>query len=646
MMLTRVFNRKLIPTAVLALLLCTPIANAQGTSFTYQGKISNAGNPATGSFDMQFKMFDAPTDGTQQGDTVTNPAVQATAGIFTVELDFGAEVFDGTARYLEICVRPASSADPYTVLAPRQPITSTPYALHSMKAAAADGLSAACVNCVTGEQVQSIDGAQITGAVSGSQISGEIPPESVPTGSNNYIQNATIAKARAGKTGVPLAPQPGGFDLTDDGILGGKLRVGAPLGNGIINFSQLTVVSDTLGTPAIYGESTASRGVWGKSVGSRGVYGESTNAEGVFGISTNASGVYGESAATNTVLFSGVAGRATGTGGAAVVGLATGSGAFGVYGESATGRAVYGKSVGSRGVYGESTNGEGVFGISTNASGVHGIANNASGVGGYFQNNSGGGTALLVDGSGKVLFSGSGFVGIGTINPTTPLHIEGTGGIAATIKSLNERAILALDSNTQSGGRRVWTLESGFEGTSSRFAIFDQTAGQARLTIDPAGTVGVKVLEILGGGDFSENFDVRTPKPTKTGAASAEVERGLVVSIDTENPGKLVVSHRAYDRSVAGIISGAGGISPGLVMGQKGSIADGRHAVALSGRVWTYCDARRNPIKPGDLLTTSANPGHAMKVRNYAKAQGAIIGKAMTALKGGRGLVLVLVSLQ
>ena len=100
-MLTRVFNRKVIPTAVLALLLCTPIANAQGTSFTYQGKLSNAGNPATGSFDMQFKVFDALTGGTQQGDSVTNPAVQATAGIFTVELDFGAQVFDGTARYLE-----------------------------------------------------------------------------------------------------------------------------------------------------------------------------------------------------------------------------------------------------------------------------------------------------------------------------------------------------------------------------------------------------------------------------------------------------------------------------------------------------------------------------------------------------------------
>ena len=68
--------------------------------------------------------------------------------------------------------------------------------------------------------------------------------------------------------------------------------------------------------------------------------------------------------------------------------------------------------------------------------------------------------------------------------------------------------------------------------------------------------------------------------------------------------------------------------------------------VALTGRVWVYCDASRNPIVPGDLLTTSNTAGHAMKVIRYARAQGAIIGKAMTGLKSGKGLVLVLVTLQ
>ena len=57
-------------------------------------------------------------------------------------------------------------------------------------------------------------------------------------------------------------------------------------------------------------------------------------------------------------------------------------------------------------------------------------------------------------------------------------------------------------------------------------------------------------------------------------------------------------------------------------------------------------DTANGPIKPGDLLTTSATPGYAMKVADHAKAQGAILGKAMTGLKAGQGFVLVLVSLQ
>jgi hypothetical protein len=97
---------------------------------------------------------------------------------------------------------------------------------------------------------------------------------------------------------------------------------------------------------------------------------------------------------------------------------------------------------------------------------------------------------------------------------------------------------------------------------------------------------------------------------------------------------------------VAGIISGAGGVKPGMTMSQTGSIADGNHPVALSGRVYCWADASSGPIEPGDLLTSSNIPGHAMKVTNHTKAQGAIIGKAMTGLKDGKGLVLVLVTLQ
>lgn len=100
------------------------------------------------------------------------------------------------------------------------------------------------------------------------------------------------------------------------------------------------------------------------------------------------------------------------------------------------------------------------------------------------------------------------------------------------------------------------------------------------------------------------------------------------------------------DRRVAGIASGAGGVMPGMVMSQEGSIADGKQPVAPTGRVYCWADASAGAIEPGDLLTTSETPGHAMKVADHARARGAVLGKAMTGLKEGKGLVLVLVTLQ
>jgi len=68
--------------------------------------------------------------------------------------------------------------------------------------------------------------------------------------------------------------------------------------------------------------------------------------------------------------------------------------------------------------------------------------------------------------------------------------------------------------------------------------------------------------------------------------------------------------------------------------------------VALTGRVFCQVTTANGAIEPGDLLTTSAVPGRAMKVTDYAQSQDAILGKAMTGLDKKSGLVLVLVSLQ
>jgi hypothetical protein len=100
-----------------------------GTSFTYQGRLTDGGSPADGEYDFRFRLYDAASDGAQVGGTVAEEDVIVTDGLFTVQLDFGGGGFTGQARYLEIGVRPGSSTGGYTDLAPRQPLTPAPYAL-------------------------------------------------------------------------------------------------------------------------------------------------------------------------------------------------------------------------------------------------------------------------------------------------------------------------------------------------------------------------------------------------------------------------------------------------------------------------------------------------------------------------------------
>jgi hypothetical protein len=149
------------------------------------------------------------------------------------------------------------------------------------------------------------------------------------------------------------------------------------------------------------------------------------------------------------------------------------------------------------------------------------------------------------------------------------------------------------------------------------------------------GDASVRSLTIRGGADLAEPFAM----------SSKDIEPGSVVVIDEANPGKLKLSTTAYDSKVAGIVSGANGINPGISMIQEDKLEAGSN-VALSGRVYVKAETSSGKIKPGDMLTTSAMPGHAMKVADRDQSQGAILGKAMTALDDSTGLVLVLVTLQ
>jgi len=119
----RVYALRCVQLFVLILVVCAVTSRAQTTSFTYQGKLSDGGGPATGSYDFQFTLWDALSGGTQQPQpspvTVTKTNVAVSGGVFTVQLDFGATAFPGADRYLEIGVRPTGGGG-FTILSPPQ----------------------------------------------------------------------------------------------------------------------------------------------------------------------------------------------------------------------------------------------------------------------------------------------------------------------------------------------------------------------------------------------------------------------------------------------------------------------------------------------------------------------------------------------
>lgn len=128
---------------LLALILARTGVQGQGSAMNYRGQLTTAGAPADGPHDMEFRLFPtADVDmGAQLGDTKSLPAVPVTNGTFVVSLDFGAAVFDGSLRFLEIGVRPPGSVGPYITLSPRQQVASIPYAIRSLSAGTATSLA-------------------------------------------------------------------------------------------------------------------------------------------------------------------------------------------------------------------------------------------------------------------------------------------------------------------------------------------------------------------------------------------------------------------------------------------------------------------------------------------------------------------------
>jgi hypothetical protein len=695
---------------------------ALGTAFTYQGRLTDGGSPANGTYDFQFKLYDAASSGTQVGSTVTKEDVTVTDGLFTVELDFGSGVFTGDARYLEIGVRPGSSTGTYTTLSPRQALTATPYALYAL-GASWSGLTAvpaglddgdddtlSGLSCSNG-QVAKWNGNWVCGTddVGGGSAAWSLTGNAGTTPGTHFlgttdnqalelrVNNACTLRLEPNTTSPNLIGGYSGNSVTAGAVgatIGGGGESGlsnrvhdhygtvgggqdnqtgtdngnlvdathATVGGGIANTAggYAATVGGGSSNRALDQGATVAGGDGNIASGYKATIGggESNNASGNDatvggGDSNNASGFlatigggYDNTASSDYATVGGGWGNEA-SGDYATIGGGRSNTASGSRATVAGGQENY-----SSGDYATIAGGNNNIASGLAASVAGGELNAASGnysfAAGRRAKANHEGTFVWADGTdedfastgtNQFLIRASGGVGIGTNNPQATLHVAGLSQFDVGTGSLSISTpggwpgIIAYSSN---GHRRDIIVDDyGFRFLTGSSSSPPPAENGIRIFED--GTTRVQVLQITGGSDLAEPFEI---------AGAENIEPGMVVAIDPENPGQLLIADKAHDHTVAGCVSGANGVNPGLVMQQEGSVAEGAFPVALSGRVYCWADASYGPIQPGDLLTTSDTPGHAMKVTDYERAQGAILGKAMSSLEEGQGLVLVLATLQ
>jgi hypothetical protein len=317
----------------------------------------------------------------------------------------------------------------------------------------------------------------------------------------------------------------------------------------------------------------------------------------------------------------------------------------GVWGSSAGGRGVLGEGI--TGVEGISTTGTG-FGVRGECkgtrAGVEGTSSGGDGVNGESQsnqhagvsaNNTNGGYGLWA----KSLGSNPGTGGIaGYFNSDGNFAIQAvcTADVDAVNVTSNSPNHAALSGWNNSGGFGLWAVSDQATGPVGGVGVYGRGAKYAAQFDGNVQVNGVLTAkqDVVVGSDCAEDFDV---------ASAAEIDPGTVMVLS--EGGALKPSESAYDRRVAGVISGAGDYQPGLILG-RGDSSHERMPLALVGKVYCKVDATYGTIEVGDLLTTSPTPGHAMKASDPVKAFGSVLGKALRPLHTGLGLIPVLVSLQ
>ena len=630
---------------LLALSLATSLVHSvrgQTTEFTYQGKLTDNGNTPTGTYDFKFRLYDEK--GAPQGNEFARGGVRVEKGVFSTKVNFGAAPFifsgsQGTVeqRWLEIAVKETGQPDTsYVTLSPRTEVTPAPHAIYSQVAS------------------------KLTGNLPSAQLSG------------TYSSAVTL-----NNTGNFFSGNGSGLDkLGADHILTGTLADERLSPNvALLNHNQTFTGNNTFGAVTIKAPSSLSFGsttrqmlnLWGTQYGigvqpythyfrtdqgaayawyEGGSHSEiAQNSGGGTTLMTLSSGA-GLNLTRNTSRFTGLEVDD-------LWGLPrTASDINGSYFFRARG-SVLTLTGGRASTPVFVVRGDGLVGIGTESpdslvhsvagpgqkNAIHGTCSDTAGSA-VFGNHTGGGwgVAGTSSGSGVGVYGSnpdpSGFAGYfnGRLFATDQI------GWGASRLSGDQNGSIELGDSTAASGVPYVDFHKGV-GQSQDFNVrlINDVDGQLSLVGNfyAVGNASCCSLTIRGGCDLAEPFQM----------SEREIAKGSLVIIDAENPGKLKLSGVAYDTHVAGIVSGANGINPGISLHQEGAIEGGQN-VALSGRVYALADASSGSINPGDLLTSSGIPGHVMKVTDHARAQGAIVGKAMSSLREGKGMVLVLVSLQ
>jgi hypothetical protein len=212
----------------------------------------------------------------------------------------------------------------------------------------------------------------------------------------------------------------------------------------------------------------------------------------------------------------------------------------------------------------------------------------------------------------------------------------GTGGDGVYGESLTGRAIFG-----RSSGKNAPAVVGESEDGDGVWGTSHNTQRAGVTGYNPKGLAGYFDGNVIVTGDITlsnadcaEDFDI---------GGGSLVEPGTVMTLGKD--GALFPAGQAYDKCVAGVVSGAGDLKPGLMLDKQSSKCT-RQAIALLGKVYCKVDALYGSIEIGDLLTTSQTTGHAMKAQDRAKAFGSVIGKALRPLPEGRGLIPILIALQ